>query len=82
MIGENYFGQLGTRDNLTLDQTFRKIEPPKNEAIKSIICGFQHTALITQNGNLYGCGKADSYQIQPMNFKSRKSDINVTDKIL
>jgi alpha-tubulin suppressor-like RCC1 family protein len=38
--------------------------------------------MLTTDGNLYGCGKADSYQIQPMDFKSRKSDVNVTDKII
>ncbi len=50
--------------------------------IKSISCGFQHTAFITESGNLYGCGKADSFQIQPMNAKSRKSEVSVSDKIL
>ncbi len=29
-IGENYFGQLATKNNLTLEQTFRQIENPNN----------------------------------------------------
>jgi hypothetical protein len=44
--------------------------------------GFQHTCLITKSGNLYGCGKADSYQIQPIKLNSRKNDSQITDKIL
>ena len=35
-----------------------------------------------ESGNLYGCGKADSYQIQPMNFQSRKTEAQATDKII
>lgn len=48
-------------------------------------CGFQHTLFITgiyclnlDNGNLYGCGKASDYQIQPMIFAAKNE---LTDKI-
>lgn len=34
--------------------------------------GFHHSILITQNGEAFGCGRADYNQIQPYKFNSSK----------
>ena len=38
--------------------------------------GLQHTNIITDRGEAYGCGKADSYQIQP--YKDHLSQDQIT----
>ena len=40
--------------------------------------GFQHTILITEKGEAYGCGKADSYQIQPFRYHYYQDIMTIT----
>lgn len=51
------------------------------QKIVDVALGFQHTAIITENGELYGCGKAEAGQIQPAHYHHYK-DIVSLDKIL
>jgi hypothetical protein len=60
------------------EHSFTRIAPIENERITAVGCGFQHTLLTTgklvinsDSNNLYGCGKASEYQIQPLSFKTK-----------
>jgi alpha-tubulin suppressor-like RCC1 family protein len=45
--------------------------------IKDVACGLQHTVFITRSGEAFGCGKADSHQIQPYRYHFNKDVISL-----
>ena len=55
--GYNYSGQLGLGTNTaTSTPTLITFFTNNNITISSISCGWQHTAFVTNNGKVYGCG--------------------------
>eukprot|EP01029_Cantina_marsupialis_P021699 TRINITY_DN5247_c0_g1_i1.p1 TRINITY_DN5247_c0_g1~~TRINITY_DN5247_c0_g1_i1.p1 ORF type:complete len:997 (+),score=236.54 TRINITY_DN5247_c0_g1_i1:174-3164(+) len=61
--GDNGFGQCGTQ-NIT--ETFpRQVEKLslRNERVKSMACGKNHTILLGEKGTVFGAGSSDSHQL-------------------
>ncbi|EQF29007.1 regulator of chromosome condensation (RCC1) repeat family protein [Clostridioides difficile CD160] len=54
--GANHNGQLGKISNSNIEKDFAELSINKMVKIKEIYCGMGHTIVLTNNGELYGCG--------------------------
>ena len=55
-------------------------EKNRYKLISDVACGFQHSIIINEDKEAYGCGKADSYQIQPYKYHFQ-SNLTTHDKL-
>ena len=57
--GSNKEGQLGLGDEAEETSYTAENLCFENDRIKDISCGYYHTAIVTESGDLYTCGEAD-----------------------
>ena len=81
-FGKNDTGQLGLGDRNNRD-TPRLVNVPGGLGVKAVSCGGQHTAIITENGNLYSFGYNLSGQLGlgNRNITDRPTLVNVPDSL-
>ncbi len=75
-IGDNSFGQIGRKE---LEAIYEPIKINSNEDVyfSKISAGFQHSLFLTTDGQIYGCGKGDKYQLggDVLNKYTNKSNL-------
>ena len=59
-FGENSFGQLGTGSTTDFNVPQKLVNIPP---VLSVSCGFEHTLIITNDSNLWSCGRNDDGQL-------------------
>lgn len=62
-FGENYYGQIGNGTTTNVSK-FDQLMIPRDELIKDISCS-GHTLLLSRDGELFGCGRNNWYQLFP-----------------
>ena len=60
--GYNNYGQLGLNDT-TQRTTFTKVTTNINNDVKQIICGYNHTFILKNDGSVWCCGYNDKDQL-------------------
>ena len=80
--GNNNKGQLGlgSSDTNTHD-TFTKVTTNINNDVKQIVCGYQYTFILKNDGSIWACGYNDKGQLGLGNTTSKKSFTKVTTNI-
>ncbi len=71
-IGENLAGQVGTQDLSPIYAPHKLGFMNKINFVK-ISAGFQHSLFLTDEGEVYGCGKSDKLQLGEEYLKSYNS---------
>lgn len=71
-IGENLAGQIGTQDLSPIYAPHKLVFMNKINFVK-ISAGFQHSLFLTDEGEVYGCGKSDKLQLGEEYLKSYNS---------
>ncbi|MDR1816703.1 MAG: M12 family metallo-peptidase [Puniceicoccales bacterium] len=62
--GDNAFGQLGAdTGGADFSAVFVRVAVPENTAVTAVAAGARHTLLITDGGDLYGCGDNSDGQL-------------------
>lgn len=75
-IGDNSYGQIGKKESEAFFEPI-KINLNEDKQFKKISAGFQHSIFLTKNGEVYGCGKSDKYQLggEILNKYTNKSSL-------
>jgi alpha-tubulin suppressor-like RCC1 family protein len=60
--GHGFYGELGhgERYEETFNATPKVVSELKDKFVVQVSCGFQHTLFLTEEGDVYACGKIDS----------------------
>ncbi len=70
--GSNYAGQIGNKSNSDKLQPF-KIEIQNFHKVKCIACGFAHSMIITEHGDVFGWGLNENNQLGLNNMENQHS---------
>ena len=73
-FGYNYRQQIIKGDNSFVEPTLIKYD--FDSRIIQIECGFQHSLFLTSNGNVYGSGDNDCYQLSSNHSSDNQYDIS------
>lgn len=60
--GRNFYGQLGLKHRNPVHQ-FTKIPSPDRKKIEKIVVSFGSSFLLTEDGQVYGCGQSDAGEL-------------------
>jgi alpha-tubulin suppressor-like RCC1 family protein len=76
--GDNYGGQLGTKDDIHREDPFL-MKSLGDVTIKQVSLGFQHGLYLTDEGQVYGVGKNNRFQLGA-EFNMNTSNNEIFDK--
>jgi RCC1 and BTB domain-containing protein len=74
--GSNYYGQLGL-GNLIIEDRPKRIDLNSDQVIKSISCGWNHSLLLTTDGDIYGFGLNSFGQIGNGNKTNQLNPVKI-----